>query len=172
MSEMLFPLRIKRQFAGALDPDMTFETDAQLQSYLNSPIRYAGQIATCQAHEGALFILSNDLSAWLPVSGSGGGGVVNIIAAETPPNPTTAPLWFNTLDGGMYYAYDDGESVQYVSIGGGGSSGGGGEGATVFVQESEPLVAAAGSIWFNPTTKQVKFYTTEFNAVTTDGGHF
>ena len=68
MSELLFPLQFKRQYAGALDPDLTFTTEAELAAYLNDPVRYPGQIATCQDKEGYLFIMNNAREAWIEFS--------------------------------------------------------------------------------------------------------
>ena len=68
MANLLFPLKFKRQYAGALDQDATFATTAELNDYLTSSLRYAGQIATCAEIEGKVFILNNAKDTWLDVS--------------------------------------------------------------------------------------------------------
>jgi hypothetical protein len=78
MAQLPFPLSFKRQFPTPLDADTTFATLAELNAYLGSALRYAGQVATCQETEGVAYVLSNDLSEWLPISGSGGGGAAAV----------------------------------------------------------------------------------------------
>lgn len=68
MSELLFPSQFRRQYSGALDIDMVFNTDFELQEYLTNPRRYSGQTVTCLEHEGRIFILNNTLDAWLESS--------------------------------------------------------------------------------------------------------
>lgn len=68
MSELLFPLQFKRQYAEALDPDVTFTTVLELNNYLYDAVRYPGQIATCQEKEGYLFIMNNARNAWIEFS--------------------------------------------------------------------------------------------------------
>jgi hypothetical protein len=83
MAQLPFPLSFKRQFPTPLDADTTFATLAELNAYLSSALRYAGQVATCQETEGVAYVLSNDLSEWLPISGSGGGGAAVPIETAT-----------------------------------------------------------------------------------------
>lgn len=45
-------------------------------------------------------------------------------------------------------------------------------GGVVYMQESEPVGAPQGAIWFNPTTRQMRFFDNAFVSVTTDGGYF
>jgi hypothetical protein len=52
MMALDFPLQFKRQFSKSLDVDSTFATKAELDAYLNNPLRYIGQIATCDEVEG------------------------------------------------------------------------------------------------------------------------
>lgn len=71
MAELIFPLQYKRQYNAALDVDMVFNTDAELQAYLTNPRRYSGQTATCLEHEGNLYILNNQQNNWFVLNGSG-----------------------------------------------------------------------------------------------------
>jgi hypothetical protein len=68
MANLLFPLSLKRQYSGSLDPDLTFSTTVELNAYLSSPLRYAGQIVTCQEQESSLFVISNDTNSWIDVT--------------------------------------------------------------------------------------------------------
>jgi hypothetical protein len=70
MSELLFPLNFKRQYAAPLDVDMVFDTIADKTSYLTNARRYAGQIVTCLEETGKVFILSNDTNSWVEIDGS------------------------------------------------------------------------------------------------------
>jgi hypothetical protein len=74
MAQLPFPLSFKRQFAGPLEADTVFATQAELDGFLSSPLRYAGQVVTCLETEGVAYVLSNDLSAWVPISGGEGSG--------------------------------------------------------------------------------------------------
>lgn len=76
MADIPFPLQFTRQYSGSLDVDSVFQTETDLNNYLTSPRRYAGQVATCLEREGEVFILNNTKDAWLTVSGSGGGGII------------------------------------------------------------------------------------------------
>lgn len=60
-----FPLQFKRQFASSLDVDSTFKTITELNAYLANPLRYVGQLATCDEEEGKLYILNKTKDAWL-----------------------------------------------------------------------------------------------------------
>jgi hypothetical protein len=60
-----FPLQFKRQFAKSLDVDSTFLTTVELNAYLTNPLRYVGQLATCEEEEGKLYILNKTKDAWL-----------------------------------------------------------------------------------------------------------
>lgn len=85
MAQLPFPLVFKRQLPIPLEADSTFATLAELEAYRSSALRYAGQIATCQEAEGVLYIMSNDLSRWIAVAGTGsreGGSAVPIETQE------------------------------------------------------------------------------------------
>ena len=68
MSVTEFPIQFKRQFVGDLDVDKTFKTLIQLNDYLSDPVRYAGQIVTCEENEGVIYKLNNARTAWIPFS--------------------------------------------------------------------------------------------------------
>jgi hypothetical protein len=74
MMALDFPLQFKRQFSKSLDVDSTFATKAELDAYLNNPLRYIGQIATCDEVEGKLFILNKTKDAWLSLGQKGDKG--------------------------------------------------------------------------------------------------
>jgi len=69
-----FPLQFKRQYSAPLDKDGVFQTITDMTAYLLDPVRYAGQIATCIETPDKMYILSEDLSEWIEVSGGTGGG--------------------------------------------------------------------------------------------------
>ena len=77
------PVQFKRQYSKSLDPDVVFNTTQQMNSYLNNAVRYAGQVVSCLQQQGKIFILSNDRTRWLQVSGSGGGVGTIPIASES-----------------------------------------------------------------------------------------
>jgi len=64
------PVQFKRQYAEALEADRVFSTNAEMQSYLTDPARYAGMFVSCLENEGVIFVLNNDKSEWLSVSTS------------------------------------------------------------------------------------------------------
>ncbi|MCH8567625.1 MAG: hypothetical protein LAT67_05150 [Balneolales bacterium] len=78
MSTTDFPLQLKRQYAGSIDPDLVFPTEAAMNAYLSSPRRYAGQIVSCPELENA-FILNANRDEWLPLGGSGGGSTTQVV---------------------------------------------------------------------------------------------
>lgn len=98
MSQLPFPLQFKRQYANPLDPDIVFSSTTSLDDYLSSALRYAGQIATNLEDEGAIYIMSNDLTKWIKFNG--GSDIVT---------PDTSPIW----DSGT--TYTSGEFVSYVN---------------------------------------------------------
>ena len=69
-----FPLQFKRQFAKSLDVDSTFTTRVELDAYLTNPLRYTGQLATCDEEEGKLYILNKTKDAWLTLGQKGDTG--------------------------------------------------------------------------------------------------
>lgn len=81
-ARLSFPLSFKRQLPAPLDVDTLFETVVDLEAYLSSAVRYPGQVASCLETEGTLYVMSNDLSRWIPVTGGageeGGGGAASV----------------------------------------------------------------------------------------------
>jgi len=67
--QIQFINQFKRQYAGALDPDIIFATKAEMQDYLINPLRYAGMIVTCNELEGKIFVLNNAKTVWTDVVG-------------------------------------------------------------------------------------------------------
>lgn len=97
-SQLLFPLQIKRQYAGSVDPDLTFSSTTALNAYLSSALRYPGQIVTNLEDEGAIYIMSNDLTKWIKFNG--GSNVVT---------PDDSPIWNSGT------TYTAGEFVSYTN---------------------------------------------------------
>ena len=65
-------------------------------------------------------------------NGSGGGGGASVSISDTPPStPSVGDLWFDSVSGGMYVWYDDGDSTQWVATSASGAKGDtGADGAT------------------------------------------
>ena len=76
-----FPLQFKRQFAKSLDVDSTFLTTVELNAYLTNPLRYVGQLATCDEEEGKLYILNKTKDAWLVLGQKGDTGATGATGA-------------------------------------------------------------------------------------------
>ncbi len=64
-------------FSGNIESKLTeelkiqvFDTLDELEQYLMSPARYAGQMVLCKEAEGKIFVLSNDKSQWLLAAGN------------------------------------------------------------------------------------------------------
>jgi hypothetical protein len=68
MAELQFPLQFKRQYSGPLDADLVFDTIVNKNTYLSSPLRYAGQICSCVEENGKIFILNNTLDEWVEIN--------------------------------------------------------------------------------------------------------
>ena len=77
-----FPLQFKRQFAKSLDVDSTFLTTVELNAYLTNPLRYVGQLATCEEEEGKLYILNKTKDAWLLLGQKGDTGATGAVGAN------------------------------------------------------------------------------------------
>lgn len=62
--------QFKRLFDNPLDIDSVFQTVSEMNDYLIPPSNaYAGMVVTCLEEEGKIFILNNDLDAWLDITG-------------------------------------------------------------------------------------------------------
>ena len=64
MDTLLFPLQFDRQFAGPLDKYMSFDTYADMQAFLTSPLRFSGQIVTCKDTSGIFYQLNAAMTIW------------------------------------------------------------------------------------------------------------
>lgn len=74
------------------------------------------------------------------------GGTFKVIAADTPPiGAATNTLWWCTLDGTLAINYDDGDSVQWVTITAGGTP-------QVSTSSEPPTAPLPGQIWWDPDT--------------------
>ncbi len=111
MSKLLFPLQLKRQYSGPIDPDSVFDTTADMTAYLNNPLRYAGQIVTCKEQEGVVFVLNNAMTEWKAHSIEGSG---------TAGEDGFTPIPEITTDAnGTYLNFIVGYKTVQVDIGGG-----------------------------------------------------
>jgi len=71
------------------------------------------------------------------------GILENFASASSPRSPVQGQLWFDTLEGRIkVYAID-----QFKPVG------------SPIIQDSEPGQAVLGDLWWNPTLKELKFYT-------------
>jgi hypothetical protein len=66
MARLEFPLQFKRQYAAPLDVDSIFDTTLERESYLKSPIRYAGQ-QVIDLEEGKAYFLNAAKDSWVLV---------------------------------------------------------------------------------------------------------
>lgn len=64
-AKLEWPLQFRRQYAAAIDDGATFETAQQMDDYLTNPLRYKGQVVTCEEEEGKIFIMNNARDAWI-----------------------------------------------------------------------------------------------------------
>ena len=103
MAELLFPLQYKRQYSAPLDVDLNFQTDVEMQTYLTSPRRYAGQIVSCNEFEDSVFILNVAMDAWIKI---GGGTTINSIVDKTY-SELESMISLNELSPGQYYRITD-----------------------------------------------------------------
>lgn len=80
-NSMLMPLKIERQFSGALDANYEFETLEELKNYAStSPLSYSGQILYCKEND-TLYKVNNDKT---DVASLGEVTESDIIVAHTP----------------------------------------------------------------------------------------
>lgn len=66
----LIPYQYQRQNALPLTDDSVFSTIAEMNDYLSSGNRYAGQTVTCLEDDG-IYVLNSARNFWLPKSGDG-----------------------------------------------------------------------------------------------------
>jgi hypothetical protein len=82
----------------------------------------------------------------VPVDLGGAAGSANVWIGDTPPvDPKVGQLWFNSSNGQMFIYYDDGNSLQWVSV----SSAANGS-STISISETAPAAPLPGELWFNP----------------------
>ena len=101
MSELIFPLWFKRQYAAPLDVDLVFDTLVDMNDYLTSGVRYAGQIVSCKENEGKLFVLNNARDAWLEIGNEEVGELVSTV------NGITGDIFINGIGGIQVDSLDD-----------------------------------------------------------------
>ncbi len=124
-----FPLQFKRQFAKSLDVDSTFSTLVELNAYLTNPLRYVGQLATCEEEEGKLYILNKTKDAWLilgqkgdigATGATGAAGTNGIDGANGADGFSPIPEFRTDVDGKVYIKFQigfklDGTTPIYTS---------------------------------------------------------
>ncbi len=92
-----FPLQLIRQQAAPVDVDATFNSMTELNAYLASPRRYAGQLATIQSPSPKAFILNAARDAWVEVGSS---------VADLPINHVlVADDYFDLADGTLTISF-------------------------------------------------------------------
>ena len=97
-SQLPFPLQFKRQYADSVVADEVFSSTTALNTYLSGTLKYPGQIATNLEDEGAIYIMSNDLTKWIKFNGG-----------SEEVTPDKSPIWNS---GTTYIA---GEYVSFVN---------------------------------------------------------
>lgn len=63
-NQLPFALSFERQYAGPLDPSITFATISEMNDYLTNATRYSTQICTCFETPNKIYILSTDRTSW------------------------------------------------------------------------------------------------------------
>lgn len=103
------PLKFIRQFADAPYVDMVFATTADRLTYLTSPRRYPGMVASDLELDSTVFVLNAAGNTWNPISGNGGGTgslytVNNGLTANTSSNFQLGGTLIHstTIDGNIY----------------------------------------------------------------------
>ena len=65
MTSLLFPLQLKRQYAGPLDSDNLFVSLEAMEMFKTSPLIYHGMIATCDELVGQIFVYNQIENKWV-----------------------------------------------------------------------------------------------------------
>lgn len=73
---------------------------------------------------GANVTITNGAGSITIASSGGGGGASVTIADTAPASPVQGSLWWQSSTGTFWISYNDGNSTQWVAIGGGGGGGG------------------------------------------------
>ena len=109
-NSMLMPLKIERQFSGALDANYEFETLEELKNYAStSPLSYSGQILYCKEND-TLYKVNNDKT---DVASLGGGGGEDAVIPYIGDNGN----WYvNENDTGVPATGQDGMSAYEVAV--------------------------------------------------------
>lgn len=68
---------------------------------------------------GNTIVWNETSQTWFPGAASGGTGGGNYTISDTPPvGPSAGDVWFSSTDGRSYIYYADGDSAQWIEIGG------------------------------------------------------
>ena len=65
MNNLLFPLQLKRQYAGPLDSDSLFISVEAMEMFKTSPLIYDGMVATCNQKKGEVFVYNKSDNVWI-----------------------------------------------------------------------------------------------------------
>lgn len=91
-----------------------------------------------------LVLVSGAVQELPPGDGLAGAGAgAGVIVSDTPPLPTPGVLWFDSETGTLSVGYDDGDSVQWVSVATQGEPG-----TQIHVGPSAPADPQPNQLWF------------------------
>jgi hypothetical protein len=96
-----------------------------------------------------LYVRSN--GSW--VESSGGGASVTVSDAA-PGSPTSGDLWYESDTGSMFVYYDDGNTTQWVEVGGSSV-------VAMTVADTPPSTPSNGDMWFESDTGKTYVYYTD-----------
>ena len=104
-----------------------------------------GTIAVDTTNDTFYFISNG---TWQEVSGGG----ASVTVSDTPPSaPEAGNLWFESDTGLTFIYYDDGDTTQWVEVGGG-------AGIRSYMQDAAPSSPLSGDIWFETDTGVTYIY--------------
>jgi hypothetical protein len=119
----------------------------------------SGQIF--KAQNGIVYTWDGVKWTSIGIDGDEGKPPCNIEVGPNPPkNPSDNQLWLNTVNGRLYFYYNDGDSKQWLDISFGVSGGGTG----VYVDISPPANPSNGDLWFNTQKGELAVYYNDGNS--------
>tara|TARA_R110000868_G_scaffold282909_5_gene543225 strand:- start:99 stop:1061 length:963 start_codon:yes stop_codon:yes gene_type:complete len=124
---------------------MTFADEAARTAALAAPtagmLTFLVDVAAINVYDG---------SAWVEISGGGGGGVTISATAPTDPAPESGNLWWDSVNGELYVYYVDVDSSQWVAA----------AGPSVTVASVAPT-GYEGQLWLDDTDGSMYVYYTD-----------